>query len=430
MKHKISTVEEGSIAGEMGITPGDFLLTINSNKVLDVFDYRFMLQVNSLIIEIEKPDGEVWEIDIAKDEDDDLGMAFDPPLMSDIKLCKNNCIFCFVDQEPPGLRKTLYVKDDDWRLSFLFGNFVTLTNVTWEEAFRIRDLHLSPLYISIHATDNPTRSKMMNLVCSDSLLSFLRLFGEAGIEMHFQIVLCKNINDGKVLFDTLSLLATIRGAKSVAIVPAGVTKHREGLYPLETFTSPDAIGLIHQIAIFRSSLAVYLSDEWFLLAKSPLPTFNKYNDFPQLSNGVGLVRLFEYDFLMALDELTGSVETAAIGIVTGTLATPFIRGLMSWFTNKFTDVRFSIFTILNVFYGETITVSGLLTGADIINQLEDKCSCDVLFLPGSAFRSGTDEMIDGKTLTELEQTLKIPVRVGSQDGGKFAKQLYEAVSKC
>ena len=437
MRHRISSVEEESIAYELGILPGDFLLMIDGNEIIDIFDYRINLHSANLLVEIEKAEGEVWELDIEKEYDEDIGLVFESPLMSPIKLCENKCIFCFVDQEPMGLRKTLYVKDDDWRLSFLQGNFVTLTNVTDAEATRIAKLHLSPLYISVHAACETVRRKMMNFRGDDNLFHFIHLFGEAGIEMHFQIVLCKGINDGDVLTDTLIKLKGIKGAKSIAIVPAGLTKHRLGLYPLESFTSSDQIPFsAHELM----RIPVYMSDEWYMKKHgSCLPAYETYNDFPQLSNGVGMTRLFEHDFKTALNQIAvkndvgftthtmakREVYRKTVFIVTGVLAESFIRQIAFMFEGMFKHVQISVFPIANHFYGDSITVSGLLTGGDIICQLNGKCECDVLFLPENAFRTQTEEMIDGMTLSQIKKLLNIRVLIGSQNGSKFFKQLYE-----
>ena len=427
MGHRISAVEEESIANELGIIPGDILLTVEGEKIIDVLDYRFRLQTENLIVEIEKPDGEVWEIDIEKDFDEDLGLEFEMPLMSELKPCKNNCLFCFIDQEPKGLRETLYIKDDDWRLSFLHGNYVTLTNLSESEASRIASLHLSPLYISVHAADEAVRKRMMNFTGADNLFRYLHLFGEAGIEMHFQIVLCKGINDGAVLADTLKKLQSIKGAKSIALVPAGLTRHRQNLYPIELYSSHDAQKLVR---FGVDSGMVYFSDEWYLLGNVSLPSYETYKDFPQLANGVGLIRLFERDFIAAISEpFIGQTMHQdchkSILIITGILAEPFMKQMAVLFGEKCKNLRLSVFAITNRFYGESITVSGLLTGGDIINQLYSKIACDVVFLPENAFKSGTEEMIDGLTREQIENSLNVRVRLGSQNGGIFAKQLCE-----
>ena len=431
MKHKITEVEEESIGSELGVLPGDFLFSINGRPILDVLDYRFRMHTVNVLVEIEKQDGEIWELDIEKGENEDIGLIFEQPLMSDIKLCRNKCIFCFVDQEPPGLRNSLYVKDDDWRLSFLHGNFVTLTNLSREEANRIAHMHLSPLNISVHTVDMDLRKTMMGQKNSGNLFHYLSMFSEAGIIMNFQIVLCKGINDGDVLNDSILMLQELRGANSLAVVPVGLTKHRNGLPLLSSFSEEEAAKVILQVETFqnlfirkRSSAFVFLADEWYIMAQVPLPSYNSYEGFPQLSNGVGMIRLFEHDFLMTLNNLPKSEVSKSICIVTGVLASSFVIEIAKKFCNKFKNIKLRILEIKNHFYGESVTVSGLLTGRDIINQLNGICDYDVLFLPENAFRTQTDEMIDGATRTLIEETLNIRVLKGSQYGSEFAMQLF------
>ena len=432
MKHKIAAIQEKSIAYELGILPGDVLLSIDGRAIIDVLDYRFALQSENLLVEIEKQDGEKWELDIEKEEFEDLGLVFELPLMSPVKLCKNKCIFCFVDQEPPGLRKTLYVKDDDWRLSFLHGNFITLTNLTDEEANRIAGLHLSPIRISVHAADLDIRKQMMGSRNAGNLFRHLRMFGKAGIAMHLQIVLCKGVNDGRILDDAIKKFERVPGAQSLAVVPVGLTEHRHGLFPLEPFTSDEANEIIrkveaiqHQLKHRKNSAFVFLSDEWYIISGAALPSYNMYEGFPQLENGVGLVRLFEFDFLRELGKLSDSDAAKSVCIVTGTLAADFMRSLATSFCNKFVNVKITICKVANSFYGETVTVSGLLTGKDIISHFSRaSCAHDIIFVPGNAFRANSEEMIDGATRSQLETSLGVSIIIGSQNGCDFARQLY------
>ena len=433
MKHKISAVEEESIASALGVLPGDFLLTIDGAIIIDVLDYRFRLHSERVLAEVEKPDGEIWELDIVKDENEDIGLVFESPLMSEIKRCENNCIFCFVDQEPQGLRKTLYIKDDDWRLSFLHGNFVTLTNLSDNEADRIAGLHLSPINISVHTSDMNLRKSMMGSENAGNLFRFLSKFGDAGIVMNFQIVLCKGINDGEVLENTIIKLDDFKGANSIAVVPVGLTRHREGLVSLEFFSADDARRIIFQITALqeffmkkRNSSFVFLSDEWYIMAEVPLPTYENYEGFPQLSNGVGMLRLYESDFLSELGRLQQSNASASIFIVTGTLAASFMKSLANAFCKKFKNAKITVIKIANRFYGETVTVSGLLTGEDILTQLANKSLLgDVLFLPANAFMANSEELIDGITRSQLEKCLGVRVLIGNLFGGNFARQLRE-----
>jgi len=435
VKHEISKVEKCSIADEMGVSVGDFLCSINGKEVRDILDYRFHIQEECLVVEIEKADGEIWELDIEKDQDCDLGLEFKQSLMSHKKRCRNKCVFCFVDQQPQGLRPSLYIKDDDPRLSFLIGNYVTLTNLSDQEIKRLAGYHLSPLRISVHAADLDLREKMMGTPAARNLFDALEIFNNAGIEMHFQIVLCKGLNDGAHLDNTIQKLMEIKpGAKSLAIVPAGLTRHRDGLFPLAPFTKEDARELI---ASFDSRIEknVFLSDEWYILAGEPLPEYGYYGDFPQLDNGVGVLRLFERGFLRGLnckckprnDRRWLRGKQKRIGIITGTAAGAFMRGIAAQFMEKHPYIKISVREIENNFFGKTVTVSGLLTGQDVIARLKGRHNADILILPENAFRAGVKQkvMLDGTTLKELQKELGVNVVVGSCDGNRFCRQLLK-----
>ena len=466
IKHEISNIIKNSIADEMGISRGDFLLSINGEEVRDVLDYRFRISESHLVVEIEsQKNAEIWELDIEKDPDEDLGIEFKQSLMSHTRRCRNKCVFCFVDQQPKGLRNTLYVKDDDARLSFLLGNYVTLTNLSEAEVKRLAGYHLSPLRISVHAADLDMRAKMMGTDAARNLFDALEAFNRAGIEMHFQIVLCRGLNDGKQLEYTIEKLIGIKpGAQSLAIVPAGLTKHRDGLFELQPFTKHDAIDVIEQVGRFTEEAGcsgfVFLSDEWYILAEKPLPNYKYYENFPQLDNGVGVVRLFERGFMKGIKgnrKLTHSgirglvhyvykimldsrprarmVSTGRdkfdarakmkAGIITGKAAGGLMRSIADRFMAKHPGVQVSVYVIDNEFFGSTVTVSGLLAGQDVIAQLKNRHRSDVLFLPENAFRSGVKQkiMLDGVTLKTLEKELDAKVVIGSTDGLKFYKQL-------
>ena len=435
MKHKIKETTKRSIAHELEIQTGDFLLSINNKPIADIIDYRTMTASRHLLLEIEKHDGEIWELDIEKDPDEDLGLIFYEPLMSKMMLCRNKCIFCFVDQEPNGLRKSLYVKDDDWRMSFFHGNFITLTNLSNPEIDRICSMHLSPLYISVHTTDMETRKMMMGSDNAGNLFRCINKFSGAGILMHFQVVLCKGINDGQNIIDTVTALENIRGSESLAIVPAGLTRHRGNLYNLTNFTADDAKNIIHEASNLqksfkkkRGSSFVYLSDEWYIKANVPLPAYKTYGLFPQLSNGVGMAKLFEKEFLQGLKKLSCTDGSANICIVTGMLAFDFMQSLARLFAAKFPGAKLTVYPITNFFYGSTVTVSGLLTGHDIINQFSGNASgnaYNAVFLPYNAFKNGTDIMLDDLSLKDLTKHLKVKILIGNQHGGIFAKQLHE-----
>jgi len=434
VKHEVARTLDGSIAREMGISRGDFLIAINNEEVRDVLDYRFKIAEEELFVEIEKPDGEIWELQIEKYQDDDLGIEFKQSLMSDTRRCVNKCVFCFIDQQPKGLRDTLYVKDDDARLSFLLGNYVTLTNMNDGEIRRLAGYHLSPLRISVHAADLDVREKMMDTSAARNLWDALQVFENAGIEMHFQIVLCKGLNDGDVLAETVRRLAKVKTAYSLAIVPAGLTRYRSGLFPLMPFERDDARAVIKQVNALKGEveLGVYLSDEWYILAQQQLPKHEEYGNFPQLDNGVGVLRLFAQEFVRVLEGARAYADQGRhIGIVTGTAAAPFMEAMAEKFRKR-TGAKISVYTIKNNYFGKTVTVSGLLAGQDVAEQLpvimkkHDKP--DVVFMPENAFRRGfagdkEKIMLDGMTLAEVCEKVGVRVKIGSVHGGKFCKQL-------
>jgi putative radical SAM enzyme (TIGR03279 family) len=414
--HEISEV--CGIAQELEIEPGDILLQINGREILDVFDYKFTVMAEDLLLEIQKPCGEIWELEIEKDADEDLGLSFVQPLMSAKRACRNKCIFCFVDQQPRGLRPSLYFKDDDARLSFLHGNYVTLTNLSEAEIKRLAGYHLSPLRISVHAADLDLRKKMMGTEAAGNLFSALQIFADAGIKMHFQVVLCKGVNDDDQLSHTISVLAAQKGAESLAIVPAGISRHRNGLYPLEQFTAEEARRVIYEIQKYPKNF-VFAADEWYIIAKENLPPYEYYADFPQLDNGVGMLRLFENEFMSA--RTNANVPTKNIAIVTGLAAAEFMRGIAAAFMNAHPAANVTVHPVENHFFGENITVSGLLAGKDIIAQI-NVCA-DVIFIPENAFRVNTETMLDGTTLAELSSALGVPVQIGSTNGKNFYNQM-------
>ena len=451
VKHEISNVLKDSIAAEMGIARGDFLLSINGEPVKDVLDYRFRVDDEKLVVTVEKSGGDIWELDIEKDADEDLGLTFKHALMSHEKRCGNHCVFCFVDQQPQGLRPSLYVKDDDPRLSFLLGNYVTLTNLSQGEIERLAGYHLSPLCISVHAADLDVRERMMGTKKARNLFDGLAAFYEAGIDMHFQVVLCKGLNDGEQLDYTVEKLLTFAPrAKSLSVVPSGLTKHREGLFPLSPWTKDEARAVIAQAGKYPPGF-VYLSDEWYVLADMPLPDYAHYGDFPQLDSGVGGMRLFEREFCRALAQLRrpcagkrahGCVDRwllklacrnrrpanapVNLAIATGVAAGDFMQGLVTRFMARFPHVKITVHVIKNEFFGPTVTVSGLLTGQDVAAQLTGNLAgLDAVFLPENAFRSGVKRrvMLDGVTKEALEKALGVPIKIGSAQGGQFCAQL-------
>jgi len=396
--HKIKNIEPTSIAQELELAPGDVLLSINNQKVTDILDYRFIIQDEFLLLEIEKPNGEIWELEIEKDETEDLGLIFESDLMDAPRSCENNCIFCFMNQLPKGMRESLYFKDDDPRLSFLSGNYVTLTNLSEAESQRIARYRLSPLHISVHAADPSLRRKMLGNANAGKLFEHLRRFSKAGIAMHFQIVLCEGINDGEALDDTIAALAPL--GESLSVVPVGLTKYREGLPQLRPFSREDAAKVIAQVE--KHHPFAYCADEWYLKAGQPIPSYEHYNDFPQLENGVGMCALFEREF-----QPVAHTDRLPFGVVTGEAAQALMAKLLP---------KAKIYPIRNDFFGKEITVSGLLTGRDIVAQIGRKAKadgCEGLFLPENMFRAGTETTLDGMTRAEIEQKLKLPIWIGN-----------------
>jgi len=435
-KHKITAVQPHSIAQELDLAPGDFLLSINGRPVQDVLDYRFAVQEDVLLLEVEKPDGEIWELDIEKDPVEDLGLDFETGLMDKPRSCRNRCLFCFIDQLPRKMRPSLYFKDDDVRLSFLTGNYVTLTNCTPAEVERIAGYHLSPLHISVQAAKPALRQKLLNTPEADGLFAHLRRFKAAGITMHFQIVLCKGLNDGPALDESIRALLELHpAAASLSVVPVGLTRHREGLHPLAPFTPAEAQKLLAQVEKWQAHCRqryghsfVFCADEWYLKAGRPLPDYAHYEDFPQLENGVGMWTLFAQEFAEALAEapVASGAGTKKIGLVTGRAAMALIQRLAADFSRAHPWAQLSVHAVENHFFGPDITVSGLLTGQDILAQAgpsAQAAGCEMLILPGNAFRAESTDLLDDMRLEDLQKALQMPVYAGECDGGRFVAQL-------
>lgn len=450
--HLIENVVENSIADEMGISAGDLLLKIDGVFPADVLDYRFMVVSEYIELLIKKADGEEWLLEIDKDENEDLGLEFADGLMDGYRACQNKCIFCFIDQMPPGLRETLYFKDDDARLSFLQGNYVTLTNLSDDDVKRIIRYHLSPVNISIHTTDPQLRCRMLNnRFAGEALKKIDRLF-EAGISMNGQIVLCKGVNDGLLLERSIRDLAEyLPFMESVSVVPAGLTRYREGLYPLEKFDKEDAVQVLDIIHFFQDKIYkesgvhfIHASDEWYMLAGQGLPAAEQYDGYRQLENGVGMMRLLLDEFKEALTELLRrhrGYEASSpciargvkakdrrgyrreISLATGLLSYDYINALVEELNIHFPDIKVNIYGIVNNFFGENITVSGLLTGGDIISQLRGKELGKCLLLPENILRHGEDVFLDGITLPEVEGALQVPVDIVKSSGRGFIEAI-------
>ena len=423
--HKIASVAPGSIAEELELEPGDVLLKINDKEIEDIFDYHYMVEDEYLVVLVQKADGEEWELEIEKEYDEDLGITFENGLMDDYKSCQNKCIFCFIDQMPPGMRDTLYFKDDDSRLSFLQGNYVTLTNMKDADIQRIIQYRLDPINISVQTTNPTLRCKMLhNRFAGDALKKIDTLY-HAGIRMNGQIVLCKGVNDGAELDRSIRDLMRYQPyMESVSVVPVGLSKFREGLYPLEPFTKEDACEVINLIERWQEismkeheNHFVHASDEWYLLADRPIPEEDNYDGYIQLENGVGMIRLLKEEFTEALDHATGD-ETLikTVSLATGKLAAPLMLELAEQLKEKYPNVNLLVYPIRNDFFGEMITVSGLLTGQDLAAQLLSVELGEKLLLPANVVRTEEQDFLDDMKVSELEKTLQVPIDIVKSSG--------------
>lgn len=428
----IETVVPDSYADRAGIMAFDELISINAHEIYDVLDYRFYIQARKLSLIINR-NGEEIHINIRKsDEFSDIGLEFKTYLMDKQHSCKNKCIFCFVDQMPKGMRDTLYFKDDDSRMSFLFGNYITLTGLCEREVQRIIDMHISPVNISVHTMNPALRVKMMKNPHAGESLGILKRFAEAGIEMNTQLVLCPGINDGDELMFSLSELGKLGDCiKSIAAVPVGLTKYRDGLYPLRTYTKEEAERVIDTIDEFNAHysyfkdgrIIAYPSDEFFILAERALPSADYYGEFSQLDNGVGMCALLEKEFTDALaDEDAREVERN-ITVATGCAAYPLIKKLCSMAEDKFNGLKINVAKINNDFFGDTVTVAGLITGKDYIAQLKDISLGDELLIPLVSLRNEGDKFLDDITLEELSDNLNVNVCAVKNDGYEFLDKI-------
>ena len=435
MKHEhiIKSVEEGSIAWEMGIEPGDRLLQINGSIIEDVFDYHYYTNDEELLILIQKENGEEWELEIEKDYDEDLGIEFEQGLMDEYRSCRNKCMFCFIDQMPKGMRDTLYFKDDDSRLSFLQGNYITLTNMSDHDIQRIVDYHLEPINVSIHTTNPELRCKMLHNRFAGDALKKIQILYDGGITMNGQIVLCKGINDGEELERSIrDMTKWLPNLQSVSVVPVGLTKFRDGLYPLEPFTKEDAkevLGIIHkwQKKIYEEYGIhfIHAGDEWYLLAEEELPEEERYDGYLQLENGVGMLRLLLNEFEEAYEPLAGDGREIHLSMATGKLAYPYLKEMLERLKAKYPNLNVNLFEIRNDFFGERITVAGLITGQDLIAQLKGQDLGDALLLPCSMLRSGEEVFLDDVTVTELSDALQVPIDIVKSSGQDFIEAVLQ-----
>lgn len=424
--HLIREVAPGSIGEELELEPGDYVLSINGNEIEDIFDYEYYVDSESLTMVVRKADGEEWELDI-ENEYEDLGLTFENGLMSDYRSCCNKCIFCFIDQMPPGMRDTLYFKDDDSRLSFLQGNYITLTNMKDKDIDRIIKFHLSPINISVQTTNPELRCRMLNnRFAGDALKKVDRLY-EAGTPMNGQIVLCKGVNDGKELDRTIGdLTKYIPCMESVSVVPVGLSKFRDGLYPLELFTKEDAQEVIELIEGWQKKIFarhgihfIHASDEFYMLAGREMPEENRYDGYIQLENGVGMIRLMTEEVRQALEGAEDDGQKEELSIATGSLAYDWLKKYLDDITKKFPGRRVHLYKISNDFFGTSITVAGLITGRDLLTQLKGRPLGRRLLLTENMFRSGEEVFLDDVTKAELESALQVTVNIVKSSGQDF-----------
>lgn len=450
-KNKIYFVQKGSIAEEAGIEAGDYLVSINKQNIKDIFDYRYFQESEELLIEIEKPDGEVWEIEVEKDEFEDLGLEFEDSLIDGAKSCTNKCIFCFIDQLPKGMRETVYFKDDDSRLSFLTGNYVTLTNIKDEELQRIINYRMSPINVSVHTTNPELRKFMLGNRFAGNVLEKIKMLTDSDIEVNCQIVLCRGINDNEELDRTIRDLAQFYPSiNSVSIVPVGLTKYRDNLYKLIPFDKESSISVINQVHKWQQELlkekgsrVVYLSDEFYINAEMDIPDYQCYEGFPQIENGVGMLALFKEEVKNALDQKE-NIELAKkwnsqklicqntleeknqksklerkISIATGRLVYKNILKLVNEILEIFKGIDVNVYDIENNFFGQYVNVCGLLTGRDIVEQLKGKELGQELLISRSMLRAGEHVLLDDYTVEQIEAELHVKIRIVENDGADF-----------
>lgn len=432
---KIREVLPDGIAARSGILSNDTLVSINGHEIRDVLDYRFYLTDTTVRLALER-DGKPYTVRITKGEYDDIGLDFETPLMDKKHTCANRCVFCFIDQLPKGMRETLYFKDDDDRLSFLHGNYVTLTNLHDADIERLITMHISPVNVSVHTTNPELRVKMMKNKRAGEVLSYLDRLADAGIALCTQIVLCKGLNDGAELDRTMHDLAALHPSlRSCAIVPVGLTKHRENLYPLETFTPEECAAVIEQVNRFGDACLsaygtrlFYCSDEFYVRAGLPLPSEDYYEDYSQIENGVGMLTSLESEFDFELDYLEESLAhfraPRTVSVATGTAAFEHISALCRRLESRVEGLSIRVYRIVNRFFGESVTVAGLLTGKDVCEQLADKELGDELLFPAVMLRADGDIFLDDMSPAQLSERLGgIHVRPSPSDGAELVKLL-------
>jgi len=437
MKNIITKVISNGIAEEVGIEENDVLLSINDNKINDIIDYKFLSADEEIILEIEKTNGEIWEIEIEKEYGEDLGIEFGGGIMDKAKTCSNKCIFCFIDQLPKGMRESLYFKDDDSRLSFLQGNFVTLTNMKDEDIDRIIKYHISPINVSVHTTNPELRVQMLNNRFAGKVFERMKKLADAGITMNAQIVSVPGINNGDELKRTIKDLYTLYPEVSdVAVVPIGITKFRQGLKHINTYTKEQSIEEIESVKklqdIYMKEVEkpfVRLSDEFYLVAGKEIPSQEFYDDYHQIEDGIGMVRCFRDAIDDTLEDLDKNIK-GSFSIVTGTLAYPELLEASNKIKKKNPNIKLDVYEVVNHYFGNTITIAGLLTGIDIIDQIKGIINSKYLLLPNNMFRKGyeladsTEQiMLDNMKIKDIESALNVKVIVVDYTGEDLIQKI-------
>ncbi len=429
----VTHVRTGSRAAKVGILEQDQLVAINGREICDVLDYRFYLTDCNITLSVLRGKTPL-EFHIRKQEYDDIGLDFETPLMDQKHSCENKCMFCFIDQLPRGMRSSLYFKDDDSRLSFLHGNYITLTNLREKDIQRIIHMHISPVNVSVHTTNPELRVKMMKNKRAGEVLSYLQMMADAGIKLCCQIVLCKGVNDGEELTRSMHDLAALYPAmESTSVVPVGLTKFRDGLYPLEPFSTEESADIIEQINRFGDACLkaygtrlFYPADEFYIQAGLPLPNDEFYESYAQIQNGVGMLTDMRTSFLWELEDCEEAYRQAfhgprEISIATGYAAYEHIASLCHTLEEKFSGLRVHVYAIENRFFGDRITVAGLLTGKDLQEQLTGQALGEELLFPDAALRAEGDVFLDDMSPEELSRTLHVPLRSVGSDGGEFIR---------
>lgn len=428
----INEVVPGSPAEKAGIKSGDTLVSINGQEIMDVLDYRFLESEQKASVSLLSAEGNPYTAEIVKPENADFGLLFATYLMDKQHACKNKCVFCFIDQLPKGMRDSLYFKDDDSRLSFLFGNYITLTNITEHEVERILAMHISPINISVHTTDPELRVKMMKNKNAGKALDILYRLAEGGIKLNCQLVLVPGYNDGEALRRTLSDLLALDAVQCIAAVPVGLTDHRQGLAELEPFDKKSAKNVLNIIEEFGNisynkcgARRVFAADEFYLLANEQIPPAEFYEDFAQLENGVGLWALFLKESREALARAGHRLfrKNRRVSIATGVAAAPLMEKIAENCNKKFRNFHCKVYPIINDFFGHRITVAGLVTGRDLIGQLKGKELGDALFFPASMLRSERDIFLDDVSVEDLQRELGVPCIPVENDGNELIKAL-------